>query len=234
MNTPNIVSHVDWLVARKDLLAREKEHTKLQQEITKARQELPWVKVEKNYAFETPDGAKSLSDLFGSHSQLIIYHFMFGADWENPCKSCSFWADSYNGLTPHLSARDIAFIVVSSAPLNRLLAFKTRMDWDFDWVSSNGTSFNFDYDVGFGPNRPQDMHNSYNFGTIQNPPMDELHGTSVFAKGDDGTVYHTYSMYGRGLDATNAAYAYIDLTPEGRNETGEGNPMGWLQYHDGY
>jgi len=234
MKAPKIVSREDWLLARKELLVREKEHTKLKQEITETRRALPWVKVAKDYAFETPDGSKSLEDLFGPHSQLITYHFMFGPDWETPCKSCSFWADSYNGLTPHLNAKDIAFVAISSAPLERLSPFKKRMGWDFDWVSSNGTSFNFDYDVGFGPNRPEEMHNSYNFGSMQNAPMGEMHGTSVFAKGEDGTVYHTYSMYGRGLDATNAAYAYIDLTPKGRNESSSGNPMGWLQYHDGY
>ena len=234
MKPPRIVNRDEWLVARTNLLEREKEQTKQKQEITKARQALPWVKVEKNYAFETPTGPLSLSDLFGHHSQLIVYHFMFGPDWENPCKSCSFWADSYNGLTPHLNARDVAFVVVSSAPLDRLVPFKKRMGWDFDWVSSNGTGFNFDYDVGFGSDRPKDMHNSYNFGTMENPPMDEMHGISVFAKGDDGAVYHTYSTYGRGLETTNAAYAYIDLTPKGRDEPGQGNPMSWLRYHDAY
>lgn len=234
MNAPRIASREDWLTERKALLAREKEHTKLKQGITDARQALPWVKVEEDYAFETPVGSKSLADLFGPHSQLIVYHFMFGPDWENPCKSCSFWADSYNGLVPHLNAKDIALVVVSSAPLKRLTPFEKRMGWDFDWVSSNGTRFNFDYDVGFGPERPKTMHNSYNFGTMQDPPMDELHGTSVFAKGEDGTVYHTYSMYGRGLDATNAAYAYMDLTPKGRDEPSEGNPMNWLEYRDNY
>lgn len=235
MTLHKIASRADWLTARKALLAREKEHTRLKDDIAKARQALPWVKVEDSYIFETSTGQKSLSDLFGGRSQLITYHFMFGPDWENPCKSCSFWADSYAGLTPHLAAQDIAFVAVSSAPIARLLPFKARMGWDFEWVSSHGTAFNVDYDVGFGPDRPDDRHNSYNFGTMQNPHLDEMHGTSVFAKDDGGAVYHTYSMYGRGLDATNAAYAYMDLTPNGRrSEPPEGNPMAWLEYRDSY
>ncbi|WP_299783121.1 DUF899 family protein [uncultured Roseobacter sp.] len=235
MKPHKIASREDWMVARKALLLREKEHTRLKDEITQARQALPWVRVDKDYRFETASGQKSLSGLFGGRSQLITYHFMFGPDWRNPCKSCSFWADTYAGLTPHLGAQDIAFAVVSSAPLERVLPFKERMGWDFEWVSSHNTTFNFDYDVGFGPGRPEDMHNTYNFGTMQDPPLDEMHGTSVFAKDADGVVYHTYSMYGRGLDATNAAYAYMDLTPNGRrSEPAKGNPMAWLEYRDSY
>jgi predicted dithiol-disulfide oxidoreductase (DUF899 family) len=235
MTSPKIGTQQEWLEARKALLAKEKEHTRQKDEITKQRQALPWVKVTKDYALTSSKGTKSLADLFGSNSQLITYHFMFGPDWEQPCKSCSFWADSYNGLTPHLAAQDIAFVAVSSAPIDRLLPFKERMGWDFEWVSSSGTDFNFDYDVGFGPDRPENLSKSYNFGAMQNPHLDEMHGTSVFAKDDDGTVYHTYSMYGRGLDVTNASYAYIDLPPNGRRaEPTEGNPMGWLQYRDAY
>ena len=235
MKPENVVTREEWLVARQALLAREKAHTRQKDELTRARQALPWVKVKKDYAFETSEGQKSLSELFGGRSQLITYHFMFGADWESPCKSCSFWADSYHGLGPHLAAQDITLIAVSSAPLERLLPFKKRMGWDFEWVSSRGSTFNFDFDVGFGPERPDDLPNSYNFGTMQDPHLDEMHGTSVFAKGDEGSVYHTYSMYGRGLDATNAAYAYIDLTPKARDgEPSSGNPMGWLEYRDAY
>ena len=234
MTSPRIVSRDEWLRARKDLLAREKQHTREKDALAEARRRLPWVRVEAEYRFDTPNGVRSLADLFGGRSQLIVYHFMFGANWENPCKSCSFWADSYNGLAPHLEARDIAFVAVSSAPLSRLLPFKDRLGWKFDWVSSQGSSFNHDFDVGFGADRPPERGRSYNFGTMADAPMDEMHGTSVFARGEDGSVYHTYSMYGRGLDATNAAYAYIDLTPKGRNEPAGGNPMAWLQYHDAY
>jgi len=234
MNTPKTTTREDWLQARKALLLREKEHTKLKDEIDAARRALPWVKMEKTYGFHSAEGTKTLGDLFGPHSQLIVYHFMFGPSWDAPCKSCAFWADSYNGLTPHLNARDVAFVAVSSAPLNRLQQFKDRMGWSFDWVSSNGTGFNHDFDVGYGPDRPENRSNAYNFGTMVSAPMDEMHGTSVFAKDGDGTVFHTYSMYGRGLDATNAAYAYIDLTPNGRSEPSSGNPMAWLQYSDNY
>jgi predicted dithiol-disulfide oxidoreductase (DUF899 family) len=234
MTTPTIAGRDQWLEARKQLLEKEKKHTRLKDELAAARRSLPWVKVEKDYSFDTPVGPMSLNELFGQSSQLITYHFMFGPEWDEPCKSCSFWADSFNNLAPHLRARDIAFVAVSSAPLERLLAFKQRMDWQFEWVSSSGSDFNYDFDVGFGPGRPPAMSRSYNFGTMAEAPIDEMHGTSIFAKGDDGQVYHTYSMYGRGLDATNAAYAYIDLTPKGRNEAKGGNPMAWLEYHDAY
>ena len=235
MTPTHIATREEWLAARKELLLREKEHTRMKDDITRARQALPWVKIDKDYEFATQDGPKTLSELFGNKSQLITYHFMFGSEWQDPCKSCSFWADSYNGLSPHLAAQDIAFVAVSSAPLDRLLPFKERMGWTFNWVSSHGNDFNFDLDVGFGPDRPKHLPRSYNFGTMQNAPLDEMHGTSVFAKDDDGNVYHTYSVYGRGLDATNAAYSYIDLTPKARNaEPSEGNPMGWLEYHDAY
>lgn len=234
MTRINIATRQEWLAARKELLAREKEHTRLKDEITKARQAMPWVKVEKDYVFAAKDGPTHLSELFGPHSQLIVYHFMFGREWENPCKSCSFWADSFSRLTPHLNARDIGFVAVSSAPLERLLPFKGRLGWKFNWVSSHDNDFNYDFDVGFGPDRPNDMPRSYNFGTMEDAPIDEMHGTSVFAKDEEGTIYHTYSMYGRGLDATNAAYAYMDLTPKGRSENPNGNPMSWLQYNDSY
>lgn len=235
MNPEKVVRREEWLIARKALLKREKQLTKEKDDVTRARQALPWVKVDKDYQFKTATGPKGLTDLFAGRSQLITYHFMFGPNWKSPCKSCSFWADTYNGLSPHLAAQDITFVAVSSAPLERLLPFRTRMGWDFDWVSSHGSEFNFDYDVGFGPDRPADLPNSYNFGAMENPHLDEMHGTSVFAKDDTGTVYHTYSAYGRGLDATNATYAYMDLTPNARDgEPSAGNPMGWLRYHDDY
>ncbi|MEM9632988.1 MAG: DUF899 domain-containing protein [Pseudomonadota bacterium] len=234
MPNPVIATREEWLKARLDLLQREREHTRLKDEITRARQALPWVRVEKPYVFETETGNQTLSDLFGHHSQLITYHFMFGPAWEEGCKSCSFWADSYEGLSEHFAARDIAFTAVSSAPLDRLLEFKSRMGWTFNWVSSFQNGFNHDLDVGFDETRPEDRSRAYNFGIMPEAIMDEMHGTSVFARDEDGTVYHTYSMYGRGLDATNAAYAYIDLTPKGRHEPKEGNPMAWVKHHDRY
>ncbi len=234
METPTIASREDWLRARLALLAQEKAQTKLRDEIAAARRALPWVRIDKEYQFHTSEGPKSLAQLFGEHSQLIVYHFMFGADWTAACKSCSFWADSFDGLAPHLAARDMAFAAVSSAPLDRISDFRERMGWRFEWVSSNGNGFNHDFDVGFDAACPPELPRSYNFGTMNVAPMDEMHGTSVFARDDAGAIYHTYSTYGRGLDATNAAYAYMDLTPKGRNEPSEGNPMAWVRYHTDY
>lgn len=224
----------EWLEARRALLDLEKAHTRQKDEITRARQALPWVRLERDYLFETDAGEVSLSALFKNHSQLVVYHFMFGPQWKAGCVSCSFWADSFNGLAPHLAARDTAFVAVSSAPMSMIAPFRQRMGWSFDWVSSSPDCFNEDFDVGFGPKRQPGRQLMYNFREIDNSPMDEMHGTSVFAKDDNGAVYHTYSTYGRGLDATNAAYAYIDMTPAGRNEPGTGNPMTWVRHHDSY
>lgn len=233
MNNPTVATRAEWLRARLALLAREKAHTKERDAISAARRALPWVRVDQEYSFDTATGRKDLAQLFGPHSQLIVYHFMFGPAWEAGCKSCSFWADSFDGLAPHFAARDAAFAVVSSAPLDRLERFKARMGWDFTWVSSHGTPFNYDFDVGFDDGRGADRSPAYNFGSLPRAPADEMPGISVFAKGADGTVYHTYSTYGRGLDAANAAYTYLDLTPKGRDEP-DGHPMAWVRYHDEY
>ncbi len=234
MTAAKIVSRENWLKARRALLEQEKVHTKQKDEITKARQALPWVRLEKEYVFETEEGDASLASLFKGHSQLIVYHFMFGPEWKDGCVSCSFWADSFNGLAPHLAARDISFVAISRAPLSMITPFKERMGWDFDWVSSAPNSFNIDFNVGFPPDLPTDRSLMYNFKEIEGAPMDEMHGTSVFAKGNDGSLFHTYSAYGRGLDTTNAAYSYIDMTPAGRNEAPVGNPMAWVRHHDLY
>ena len=159
---------------------------------------------------------------------------MFGPEWEEGCESCSFWADSFNNLEPHLHARDISFVAVSRAPMSLLKPFKERMGWGFNWVSSFSNSFNADFNVSFGSaHQPENLVN-YNFQEDSFYPMDEAHGTSIFIKDDNGDIYHTYSTYGRGLDVTNAAYSYIDLTPLGRNEPTEGNPMAWVRHHDKY
>ena len=234
MTTVNAVSREQWLEARRQLLAQEKDLTRRQDEIAAARRQLPWVKVEKEYVFDTDSGKVTLAGLFGERSQLIVYHFMFGPEWETGCVSCSFWADNFNGLEPHLNNRDIAFAAVSRAPMDKLTPFKQRLGWDFNWVSSVSNSFNADFNVSFGSGHKPEDPVFYNFTENTIYPMDEAHGTSVFAKGDDGTVYHTYSTYGRGLDVTNAAYSYIDLTPKGRNEPIEGNPMAWVRHHDNY
>lgn len=229
-------SKQEWLSARRDLLIKEKALTREKDRLAAARRELPWVKIDTDYVFETANGDRSLSDLFEVHNQLIVYHFMFGPEWEVGCKSCSFWADSFNNLGPHLAARDIAFTAVSRAPLRMLLPFKKRMGWSFNWASSYPNTFNADFDVSYGSDHKSDDPVTYNFEDNTTYPMDEAHGTSVFCKDDDGDIYHTYSTYGRGLDVTNAAYSYIDMTPKGRDEqsSNQGNPMEWVRHHDDY
>ncbi len=237
MTTQNFGSREDWLTARKALLDREKALSREHDALAQARRALPWVKIETDYVFETENGNAGLGDLFGDHRQLIVQHFMLGPDWEQGCVSCSFWADNFNGTIAHLNARNIAFKVVSRAPLEKILPFKQRMGWTFDWVSSFDGSFNEDFNVSFGPDHKSEDTVFYNFRDT-NFPADEAPGASVFAKDDDGdddgAVYHTYSTYGRGLDVLNGAYAYMDLAPFGRDEVSEGHKMGWLRHHDSY
>lgn len=235
MTSINTATKEEWLVARRELLKKEKAHTRMKDEISAARRELPWVKVEKDYVFQTENGTATLADLFGENSQLIVYHFMYGPNWgEEGCVSCSYWADNFEGLTPHLNARDIAFTAISSAPMSKISPYKKRLGWSFNWVSSNENTFNEDFNVGFPEERSNDDPVMYNFKEIDSSPMDEMHGTSVFAKDDEGNIYRTYSAYGRGLEITNAAYAYIDMAPKGRQESPEGNPMAWLKRNDSY
>jgi len=234
MTVQNIATRDQWLAARKELLTREKALTRQQDAIAASRRALPWVRVEKPYIFDSEQGEVSFEGLFGDHSQLIVYHFMFGPDWEEGCVSCSYWADNFNGIEPHLNDRDIAFVAISRAPLAKLEPFKKRMGWDFTWVSSFPNSFNADFNVSFGSDHKRDDPVYYNFTEDTFYPLDEAHGTSVFAKSEDGSIFHTYSTYGRGLDAANAAYNYIDMTPKGRNEPTEGNPMAWVRHHDSY
>ncbi|MEE9429176.1 MAG: DUF899 domain-containing protein [Paracoccaceae bacterium] len=225
-------TRADWLTERTALLAREKEFNTARDALSAARRDLPWVKVDKDYQFDTKDGPQSLSDLFGSHSQLIIYHFMFGTDWSDPCKSCSYWIDNFNGIAPHLAARDTALVMVSKGSLATLQKFAKRMGWILPWVSSANTDFNEDYDVTFSEEaRKSDV--TYNYRQTR-MSMSDMPGTSVFAKGDDGHIYHTYSTYSRGLDMLNGAYHLLDITPKGRDEGDLPFSMGWLNYHDSY
>jgi predicted dithiol-disulfide oxidoreductase (DUF899 family) len=233
MATHATASREDWLTARKDLLSREKALSRERDAIAQARRDLPWVKIETDYVFETEAGPASLWDLFDGHFQLIVQHFMLGPDWDNGCVSCSFWADGFNGTIPHLNARDIAFKVVARAPLAKILPFKQRMGWTFEWVSSFGGTFNEDFGVSFEPDHKPENKVNYNF-LETNFPADEAPGASAFVKDDDGTVYHTYSTYSRGLDVLNNAYAYMDMAPHGRDEVAEGHKMGWLRHHDSY
>ena len=232
MDHPRVVSEAEWLVARKDLLTREKEFTRLRDEMSRHRRELPWVKVEKEYVFDGPDGKKTLADLFEGRSQLIVYHFMFGPGWEEGCKSCSYLADHFDGANWHLPHRDVTFVIVSRAPLPELQPFKKRMGWRFKWVSSYGSDFNFDYHVSFTKEEEKKNEVYHNYGTREFI-SDELPGLSVFYKDENGDVFHTYSTYARGLDILVGAYNFLDLVPTGRDENPE-STMDWVRRHDEY
>jgi predicted dithiol-disulfide oxidoreductase (DUF899 family) len=229
MLEPRIASHSEWLAARKALLAEEKAFTKARDALSAKRREMPWEKVEKNYVFTGPKGKETLADLFERRSQLIVYHFMYGPDWEQGCKSCSFWADNFNGIIAHLNQRDVSMVATSTAPYATLQAFAKRMGWDFKWLSSGGTTFNQDYGVSPAPGKPLD----YNYGTAIRD-MTEMPGVSVFARDKAGAIHHTYSTYGRGLDMLNGAYHLLDLVPKGRDEEGLPFTMSWLKHRDSY
>ncbi len=232
MTTHQVVSEEQWIAARLELLEREKQFNRLRDQLSAERRALPWVKVEKPYRFQGPDGELTLADLFGKHSQLIVYHFMLGPDWEEGCKSCSFWADNFQGIDVHLAARDVTLLAVSSAPLERIAKFKARMGWTHQWVSSYGSDFNHDYQVTF---TPEELAGEiyYNYTWIRSS-LTERPGISVFCKDADGTVYHTYSCYSRGLDMLNGAYHFLDLVPKGRDEPGPAPHMTWVRLHDSY
>jgi predicted dithiol-disulfide oxidoreductase (DUF899 family) len=193
---------------------------------------MPWECVEKSYQFEGPNGALSLADLFSGRSQLIVYHFMFGPDWQEGYKSCSFWADNFNGIPIHLNHRDVTLTVVSRAPLAKINAYKKRMGWSFPWVSSYGSDFNFDYHVSFTPEQIAEGKAYYNYAVRPITASDEQ-GISVFYD-ETGKVFHTYSCHGRGIDMVNGAYQYLDLVPKGRDEDGFSFSMEWLRRHDQY
>lgn len=232
MNQHKIVSRAAWLQARVALLEREKAFTRERDALSMERRGLPWVEVTKDYSFNTNAGEKVLADLFGNHSQLVVYHFMYGPDWQTGCKSCSFWADNFDHNIAHLAARDVTLVAVSRAPLETLNAFRRRMGWSFDWVSSGGSDFNHDFDVSFTPGMREKGEIRYNY-RASDFPVDDAPGISVFYKGEDATIYHTYSTYGRGLDMLNAGYHYLDLVPKGRNEDPD-QPMSWLKLRDSY
>jgi predicted dithiol-disulfide oxidoreductase (DUF899 family) len=224
----NVVGHEEWLRARKELLDREKEFTRARDDLTRERQALPREAVEKEYVFQGPRGKETLVDLFDGRSQLVVYHFMFAPEDDVGCKSCSFWADNFNPNVVHLNARDVSFAAISRAPFEKLAAYRERMGWDFHWVSSFETDFNFDYGVSFEPERQDEP--TYNYGTLP-PRNDEREGVSVFAR-DDGSIFHTYSAYARGIDLLNTAYNYLDIVPKGRDEGGRSQY--WVRRHDEY
>ncbi len=226
-----IANNEDWLAARRELLAEEKAFQQARDALAQKRRALPWRKIETRYVFETEIGPRSLAELMGDTSQLLVYHFMFHPDWDEGCKSCSFWADSYNGSVAHLRARDVSLVAVSRAPLSKLLAYRGRMGWHFPWVSSAGTSFNFDFGVSFTPEQAAGEVD-YNYRVAGGRPED-LPGISVFARdGDD--VYHTYSTYARGLDPYNTTYQLLDLVPKGRDEDDLPYPQDWVKRRDEY
>ncbi|MEL7468639.1 MAG: thioredoxin family protein [Pseudomonadota bacterium] len=228
-----IVSREDWLVARKAHLEDEKAFTRARDALSARRRALPWVRIEEEYRFRTNDGEKSLSDLFGNKSQLIVIHFMMGPDWDEGCPSCSFWADTYNGLDTHLEQRDAAFVVVANCGLDKIEAYRARMGWSFDWVSSLGSDFNPDFNVSFSPAHLQGGSVEYNY-EAKGFPATEAPGISVFHKPEPDLIVHTYSTYARGLDMMNGAYQLMDLLPKGRDEDGLDFPMAWVRRRDQY
>ena len=234
MTKHRIVSHEDWIAARTRFLATEKEFTRRRDELSRERRDLPWERVDKEYVFQGENGREMLADLFGKRSQLIVYHFMYGPDWEIGCRSCSFWADNFNGITPHLNARDVSLVAVSRAPLEKLQAQARRFGWTFKWVSSSGNDFNFDYNVSFSPQTLARGEALYNY-TMQKMSDDttELPGISAFFK-DGDQIFHSYSTYARGLDMLNAAYHYLDIAPKGRDEDGLPFPMDWVRHRVAY
>ena len=229
--TAKLVSREQWLEERKALLEREKLFTRERDALTEARRALPMVAIDKAYMFDSENGAQSLADLFDGKGQLIVFHFMFGRDWAEGCPSCSFWSDHFDGLDAHLAARDTAFVVVSNAPLETLLAYRGRMGWRFKWVSAGNTTFGQDFGVSF-PDEAALNGTGYNYG--HKPYASESPGLSVLSKLPDGTIAHSYSTYGRGLDILNTAYHLLDMTPKGRDEDGLPHKMAWIRRRDDY
>ena len=226
-----IVTRDEWLAARTALLAREKELTRASDRLSAERRSLPWVRVEKTYVFDTPEGRQTLGDLFDGRSQLIVKHFMLGPGWEEGCVGCSFHADHIDGARVHLENHDVTLLVVSRAPLPEIEAFKQRMGWHFRWVSSFESDFNFDYHVSFSPDEIAKGVVYYNYA-LREFQSDEMSGISVFCKDADGDIFHTYSSYARGNEMLLGTYNYLDLTPKGRNETR--NLTDWVRHHDRY
>jgi predicted dithiol-disulfide oxidoreductase (DUF899 family) len=231
-----VVSPELWRQRRKQLLEREKELTRLRDEIARQRRELPWEEVTKDYVFDGSDGNETLDQLFGGKSQLIVYHFMFGPGWKEGCVGCSFLADHLDGALQHVEQKDIAFVVVSRAPRAEIEAFKKRMGWNFKWVSSSGSDFNYDYHVSFTPEEVASGSIDYNYDRRGGAFLSEdMSGTSVFYKNAEGTLFHTYSSYARGGEQLLGSYSLIDLTPKGREENGPTFTLGdWVRHHDRY
>ncbi len=228
-----IVSREQWIAERKTLLAREKELTRLRDQIAAERRALPWVHIDKSYIFETPEGRRTLADLFDGRRQLLVQHFMLAPDWEQGCPSCSFMADHSDGMNVHLAHRDVTLVAVSRAPLSAIERFRRRMGWQFAWVSSHGSDFNYDFGVSFTPEEVAKGELHYNFGRWPFA-YEEWPGISVFFKDDANEVFHTYSTYGRGVEVMMGTYNMLDLTPKGRDEKNVEYKMEWVRHHDRY
>jgi predicted dithiol-disulfide oxidoreductase (DUF899 family) len=233
MPEPRVVSREEWTAARTALLDKEKALTRASDALAAERRQLPMVRVDTSYVFDTPDGPRTLADLFDGRSQLIVYHFMFGPGWAEGCPSCSLLADHLDPAVVHLAHRDVTVVVVSRAPLPEITRFKHRMGWQFPWVSSYGTTFNRDYHVSFSADDVANGRGTYNF-CDQGFPAEEAPGTSVFYKDADGQVHHSYSSYARGGEPLIGAYHLLDLVPKGRDEDGLAFSMAWVRHHDRY
>jgi predicted dithiol-disulfide oxidoreductase (DUF899 family) len=234
MQPSKVVSQEEWVAARRAFLAKEKAYMRAGDALAEERRALPWVKIEKAYAFDTEQGRKTLAELFGDHSQLIVHHFMFAPEWDAACPGCSFQAEHVDGPAPHLERHNVSIVAVSRAPLAKILDYRKRMGWRFPWVSSFGSEFNYDFHVTFRKEQVAQGKIDYNFGTITTDPRyidEELPGVSVFAKNDAGDVFLTYSTYARGLDALLGTNHYLDVAPEGRNKGAYPN---WPKRHDEY
>jgi predicted dithiol-disulfide oxidoreductase (DUF899 family) len=225
-----VVTRDEWLKARMALLAKEKEFTRQRDALNRERRALPWLKVEKSYVFDTPEGKQGLGDLFKGRSQLAVYHFMFNPAAEQGCPHCSFWADSFNGTDVHMAQRDVTLVAVSRAPLAKLEAFKKRMGWSFRWVSSGDGDFNYDFNVSFKPEEREQAFYNY----VRGKQGADREGASTFYKDEAGAIFHTYSTYARGIDLLNTAYNFIDLTAKGRDEGALPNTQAWVRHHDRY
>jgi predicted dithiol-disulfide oxidoreductase (DUF899 family) len=227
-----VVSEEQWIEARRALLAEEKAFTRERDRLSKMRRELPWVRVNKQYVFRDAEGRVAFGDLFDGRSQLVVYHFMFGPEWQEGCPGCSLLADHVDGARQHFEHNDVSFVAVSRGPLEKLHAYRRRMGWNFRWVSCAENEFNLDYHVSF-PQGTREQGVFYNFAQQPDPQVDELPGVSVFYK-DEGTIYHTYSTYGRGGEMFLALYGWLDVVPKGRNETKNGTLSDWVRRHDRY
>lgn len=232
VNEHKVLGQKEWLAARKRLLVKEKQFSKARDRLNAERRALPWVKVEKEYLFYSPKGKVTLADLFRGKSQLVVYHFMFAPGWGEGCAHCSFWADHFDSVNPHIGGRDTTLAVISHAPLKEIQPFKKRMGWQFTWVSSHGNDFNYDFNVSFTPEQLRTGKAIYNYGPLD-MDMEEREGVSAFYRDHKGQIYHTYSSYARGIDLLNTTYNFLDLTAKGRDENPE-HSQDWVRFKDRY